>query len=60
MEKKTVRENNIDDYVNIYHSDIFDNIPNDQKFDLIVGNPPHFQLDQKMGNTVLGEKNLKA
>lgn len=60
MEKKTVRENNIDEYVNIYHSDIFDKIPNNQKFDLIVGNPPHFQLNQKMGNTELGEKNLKA
>jgi len=58
--KKTASYNKIEHLVNIYQSDIFDGIPSDEKFDLVVSNPPHFPPEMKMGNTELGEVNLKA
>jgi methylase of polypeptide subunit release factors len=36
----------------IYESDIFDNIPNDMCFDIILGNPPH-ALDENGENSYL-------
>jgi hypothetical protein len=60
MQRKTIEKNKLENYVKSYHSDVFDDIPNSEKFDLVVGNPPHFQFDYKVGNTKLGEVNLKA
>jgi methylase of polypeptide subunit release factors len=43
--KETNKSNKVD--VSFIHSDCFQNFPKDLKFDLIIGNPPHFQKDEK-------------
>src|SRR3989344_197909 len=43
--KKTIKENNLEDKVQAYHSDCLKQIPQ-KKWDLIVGNPPHFSEPQ--------------
>lgn len=58
--RKTAKYNNIEHLVNIYESDVFDQIPETEKWDLVVSNPPHFPLSMEMGNTEVGEQNLKA
>ncbi|MBB5253314.1 methyltransferase [Sulfurisphaera ohwakuensis] len=40
--KLTVNENKLEDKVRYYISDVLDGIPEGEKFDLVVGNPPHF------------------
>ena len=42
---ETNKSNNVD--ASFIHSDCFQNFPKDLKFDLIIGNPPHFQKDEK-------------
>jgi len=42
---RTVRQNNLGERVTIYLSDNLDEIPASERFDLVVGNPPHF-VDQ--------------
>lgn len=45
---ETVRKNNLHDKVTVYLSDALDNIPETEKWDLVVGNPPHvFCLTEK-------------
>ena len=39
---KTIHENNLYEKVTLYHSDCFDNIPETEQWDMVVGNPPHF------------------
>jgi methylase of polypeptide subunit release factors len=39
---KTVELNNIKPYVTVYLSDNLKSIPETEKFDLVIGNPPHF------------------
>ena len=43
--KKTIKENNLENKVSAYQSDCLKQIPN-QKWDLVVGNPPHFSEPQ--------------
>jgi len=38
----TVAQNGLTDRVSIYHSDDLDGIPSSEQWDLVVGNPPHF------------------
>lgn len=38
----TIRENGLEDIVSLYNSDGLDGIPNTEKWDMVVGNPPHF------------------
>ena len=45
----TVKENGLVDKVNVYLSDCLDDIPETEKWDLVVSNPPHFW--QLMSNT---------
>lgn len=40
--RETVKYNRLKNKVKIYKSDVLDGIPEDNKFDLVVGNPPHF------------------
>lgn len=40
--RKTVRENGLEKQVSLYVSDVFDSVPATERWDLIVGNPPHF------------------
>ncbi|MBC8178916.1 MAG: methyltransferase [Deltaproteobacteria bacterium] len=40
---KTVRLNNLESKVTVYLSDNLKNIPPSEKWDLVVGNPPHFK-----------------
>ena len=40
--KRTVKENRLQDKVSCYVSDNFDDIPESEKFDLIVSNPPNY------------------
>jgi|GEM_PF-1109138 len=38
--KETIRENHLENRVNVYHSDCLNSIPPTEKWDLVVGNPP--------------------
>ncbi|MGM0427502.1 MAG: methyltransferase [Thermodesulfobacteriota bacterium] len=40
---KTIRLNNLESKVTVYLSDNLKNIPSSEKWDLVVGNPPHFK-----------------
>lgn len=40
--KETVKNNNLESRVSVYASDCLDNIPEAEKWDLVVGNPPHW------------------
>jgi SAM-dependent methyltransferase len=40
--RRTVADNKLDRRVAIYRSDNLDDIPDSEKWDLVVGNPPHF------------------
>ncbi|MDP2638269.1 MAG: methyltransferase [Candidatus Levybacteria bacterium] len=40
--KETIRINNLEKKVKIYKSDVLKNIPKNEKWDLVVSNPPHF------------------
>jgi tRNA1(Val) A37 N6-methylase TrmN6 len=40
--RRTIRDNALAGRVTIYHSDNLESIPPFERFDLIVGNPPHF------------------
>jgi len=40
---KTIRLNNLESKVTVYLSDNLKNIPSSEKWDLAVGNPPHFK-----------------
>jgi SAM-dependent methyltransferase len=40
--RKTVMENGLDDKVTVYLSDCLKQIPDHERWDLVVGNPPHF------------------
>lgn len=39
--KETIKKNNLESVVSIYISDCLDSIPEIEKWDLVVGNPPH-------------------
>lgn len=39
--EETIQKNNLHDKVTVYLSDVLDNIPETEKWDLVVGNPPH-------------------
>jgi len=41
--KLTVRYNKLEEKVKYSVSDLLENVPKDAKFDLVVGNPPHFK-----------------
>jgi len=41
--KLTVRYNKLEEKVKYSVSDLLENVPKDVKFDLVVGNPPHFK-----------------
>jgi methylase of polypeptide subunit release factors len=45
---KTIHENKLYASVTLYHSDNLDSIPKSEKWDLIVGNPPHFYEKRKL------------
>ena len=49
----TIKENNLGDKAKFYLSDNFKSIPKTEKFDLIIGNPPHF--DFKLNDTDVSE-----
>lgn len=38
---ETIRKNNLESMVSTYLSDCLDNVPETEKWDLVVGNPPH-------------------
>jgi methylase of polypeptide subunit release factors len=44
--RRTVEANNLADRVSVHHSDCFDSIPSHEKWDLVVGNPPHAGTDE--------------
>lgn len=39
--KETVRMNDLKDRVSVYHSDVLESIPDKERWDLVVSNPPH-------------------
>jgi hypothetical protein len=43
--RRTAALNGIEDRVSVFESDVFDQIPSDRRWDLVVGNPPHFLPD---------------
>ncbi len=40
--RKTIQENGLEDRVTVYVSDCLNGIPDHERWDLVVGNPPHF------------------
>lgn len=40
--QKTIETNNLQDRVKVYRSNVLDNVPKNEKWDLVVSNPPHF------------------
>jgi methylase of polypeptide subunit release factors len=40
--EQTVRENRLEDRVAVYESDVLAGIPSEERWDLVVSNPPHF------------------
>lgn len=44
--RRTIGANGLKDRVSVYRSDNLDNIPETERWDLIVGNPPHFDWTQ--------------
>jgi len=43
--RRTIAENNLTGRVSVYHSDNLRDIPVSERWDLVVGNPPHFADD---------------
>ena len=46
--RETVRRNGIEDRVAVYQSDCLDAIPPTERWDLVVGNPPHSGTDRAL------------
>jgi len=46
--RRTVEANGLNDRVTIYHSDCLDSIPPQERWDLVVGNPPHSGTDTEL------------
>ena len=44
--RRTIAENGLADRVAVYRSDNLDDIPSSERWDLVVGNPPHFDWTQ--------------
>lgn len=44
--RRTIAESNLADRVSVYRSDNLDDIPSSERWDLVVGNPPHFDWIQ--------------
>ncbi|GEM_PF-1671291 len=40
--RKTVAHNGLEDRVSVYESDVLKAVPPEERWDLVVGNPPHF------------------
>jgi tRNA1(Val) A37 N6-methylase TrmN6 len=43
--RRTIAQNNLAGRVSVYHSDNLKNIPDSERWDLVVSNPPHFTDD---------------
>jgi 16S rRNA G966 N2-methylase RsmD len=41
--RRTVRQNRLEDRVSVYHSNNLKDIPESERWDLIVSNPPHYE-----------------
>ena len=44
--RRTIDANGLSDRVRLYHSDCLDGIPSTERWDLVVGNPPHSGTDR--------------
>jgi len=44
--RQTIKENHLQDSVEVYLSDCLDEVPATEKWDLVVGNPPHWPSDE--------------
>jgi methylase of polypeptide subunit release factors len=44
--RRTVEANNLSERVSIYHSNCLDGIPSHERWDLVIGNPPHLGTDE--------------
>ncbi len=45
--EETIRHNNLQGKVTIYLSDCLDNVPETEKWDVVVSNPPHFRASSQ-------------
>lgn len=45
--RKTVKHNGLEDRVTVYESDVLKAIPPEERWDLVVGNPPHFVAESE-------------
>jgi hypothetical protein len=50
--RRTAEYNRLGDRVSVYESDALDQIPQDERWDLVVSNPPHFLPDTAGGDDV--------
>ncbi|MEE8360252.1 MAG: class I SAM-dependent methyltransferase [Candidatus Omnitrophota bacterium] len=57
----TIKKNNLQDRVSVYLSDCLDSIPQDEKWDLVVSNPPHWATleDAKHEEGTADKKDIK-
>lgn len=44
--EETIRNNNLQRKVSVFHSNCLDNIPENEKWDLVVSNPPHWPASE--------------
>ena len=60
--KETIKNNNLESRVNVYLSNCLDNIPESEKWDLVVGNPPHVFCppnDERQKDIILYDPNFE-
>ncbi|MGW0890109.1 methyltransferase [Saccharopolyspora sp. NPDC002578] len=57
--RATVRGNGLDDRVSLFHGDCLDGMPEDRRWDLIVGNPPHMDVRTAPADDVAVFRRLK-
>ncbi|MFH1753856.1 MAG: class I SAM-dependent methyltransferase [Candidatus Omnitrophota bacterium] len=59
--EETVKKNGLQDKVSVYLSDCLDSIPQDEKWDLVVSNPPHWVTpdDAKREEGMADTKDIK-
>lgn len=53
--RQTIKKNKLESKVSVYLSDVLDNIPLSERWDLVVGNPPHWFCEE----TALHHKDIR-
>jgi predicted RNA methylase len=57
--KETIRNNHLEDKVTVYQSDCLDSIPENEQWDLVVGNPPWDLSARNQKDIMVSDKNAR-